>query len=462
MRTGFSALWPDASLRATGGIWAALALLAGGCATPTESGPPPPTLQSVYGGERFAVELELAAAGVLRSRARARLTGQDLTLVPRPFAPPPRGGPSQVPPSAPWDLGARLGTPFSGDSADSLLGRFSSGFLEAEFTGQIDPRGLSGQLAVAEGPAVGRLVAHPEAIAEPHSYPELARRIESAARGAWVEVRRLELNPWRIFIDDLQRGFATCQDDVEVWLCFERARQELAAPALRLTRALAAPPAPAEQGAPRSLPADWLWASPAALSRSARIDATIEAWPLEARGAVLDLRGSGAADLQLARLLAWLGLPAESLGVLASQGYFRGGRERDEPVASRAAESLFELPPGGWPARLRLDPGSLPVNRLARPRLELILLLDGGSGPTATALALALKQAGRAQLVGRTPERIGEVCRAVPLGDGFELVLPVAYFLDSLGKPLLETRLALDMPAEESRECELAAVGLAL
>jgi hypothetical protein len=462
MRTGFPPFRPKAKLCDVRLSLAAWVLLAGSCAAPTDNGPPPPTLASVFGGERFAVDLELTGTGVLRSHASARLTGQDLTLVPRPFAPPPRSGPSQVPPSAPWDLEARLGTPFSGDRADSLLGRFSAGFLEAEFTGQIDPRGLSGQLSVADGHGAGRLEARPEAIVEPHSYPELARRIESAARGAWVEVRRLELNPWRIFIDDLQRGFATCQDDVEVWLCFERARQELAAPALRLTRALAAPPAPAEQGALRSLPADWLWASPAALSSSARIDATFEAWPLEARGAVLDLRGSGAADLQLARLLAWLGMPAENLGILASQGYFRGGRERDEPVASRAPESLFELPPGGWPARLRLDPGSLPINRLARPRLELILLLDGDSGPTALALAAALKQAGRARLVGRTPERIGEVCRAVPLGDGFELLLPVAYFLDSGGKPLLESRLALDMPADQPRECELAAVGLAL
>lgn len=462
MRTGFPPFRSEANLRAATVAALAWALLAGACSAPPAGGPPAPTLQSVFGGERFDVELELPGTGVLRSRAEARLSGQDLTLVPRPFAPPPRSGPSQVPPSAPWDLSARLGTPFSGDRADSLLGRFSSAFLEAEFAGQLDPRGLSGQLGSAEDQSAGRLLAVPSAGGGPYSYADLARRVEAAARGAWVEVRRLELNPWRTFVEDLQRGFASAQDDVEAWLCFERARKELGAPALELTRAAPAPASPAENAGPRSLPADWVWASPAALSSLARIDAAFDSWPLETRGAVLDLRGSGPADLQLARLLAWLGLPAENLGILASQGYFRGGRELDEPVASRSPESLFELPAGGWPARLRLDPGALPPNRLARPRLELILLLDRSSGPTALALSVALKQAGRARLVGRTPERIGEVRRAVALGDGFALLLPVAYFLDSGGKPLLETRLPLDMPAEAPRECELAAVGLAL
>lgn len=435
-----------------------------GCASAPAPEPPAPSLLSVYGTTRFACTLELPSSGRLRTEAEARLSGQRLQLVPRSFAPPPRGGAAGAPASAPWDLSAELGTPFDGTGPQSLLGHFSASFLEAEFAGQIDPTGLAGELSNASGQASGRLSARPIASPAPRAYPDLARRIDSAARGAWVEPRRLELTPWKTFIDDLQRGCAAAQDDVEVWLCFQRALTELNAPGISLVRREADElrSAPAEREAPRSLPSDWVWAKTSQLASEAAIDAAFQSWPLELRGAILDLRGSGPADLHLVRLLAWLDLPAETLGVLASQGYFRADRDADGPILERPAGGLYELPAGGWPATLRLAPGELPPNWLARGRLQLIVLLDQASGPAAVSLALGLRSAGRARLVGRAPARPGEVVRGVALGDGFELNLPVAHFLGQDGLPLLEQPMAVDLPADSPSEADLAAVGLAL
>jgi hypothetical protein len=435
-----------------------------GCASTPPPGPPPPTLLSVFGTTRFACTLVLPEAGELRSVAEASLDGQRLQLRPRPFALPLRGGAVGAPASAPWDLATAIGTPFGGTEPQSLVGRFSAAFLSADFSGQLNAAGMEGDLTAGDGRAAGRLIARPAGEPSARSYKELARRIDSAARGAWVDPRRLELTPWKTFIEDLQRGFAECADDVEVWLCYQRALQELNAPGLSLLRPVeSALEKPAANSVPpRSLPRDWAWAAPTQLASAVEIDRTFQAWPLELRGAILDLRGSGPADVHLVRLLTWLGLPAETLGVLASQNNFRIDRDPKGPVVERPAEGLYDLPPGGWPARLRLMPGDLPPQWLARGRLELLVLLDRDSGPTATALALGLRSRGRARLVGAAPKRPGEVLRGVPLGDGFELSLPVAHFLGQDGAPLAEQAMAVDLPANSPRETDLAAVGLAL
>ncbi|MDP9439104.1 MAG: S41 family peptidase [Actinomycetota bacterium] len=146
-----------------------------------------------------------------------------------------------------------------------------------------------------------------------------------------------------------------------------------------------------------------------------------EARAAGARRFVLDLRGNAGGELEQAVLAAGLFLDGGSVVYVREEA--GGERER---VLSPAPEAF-----GASGRALVGEP--------------LVVLVDGGSASSSEILASALRDNGRATLVGETTMGTGTVLAEFPLEDGSSVLLGVAEWLTPEGDFIRESGISPDI-----------------
>ena len=386
------------------------------CSGPSSAPGPPPSAFDLFGTEHLAVRLSGPELGELRSVVALEVDGR--RLLGTPLAP----------------EGPHLDATLEEDAASgrfALTGRLGTPFGVVDLAGHVDPGGLVASVAPhGTRPELldARLDGEPTDGTGPvDDYAVVARALRSAVERSFVDARALGRTPAQRMLGAVDAELGGAQDDFDVLAGFARASGRWPEATLGLART-GQETGRRAVGSLAALPDDLgpheRYLSLADLTDVASVDAAFGAFDLDVRTLVLDLRGGGPDDLHLVRCAPWLGVAPEHVGTWRTNALYRDGAVPDEsaPLPVLDLVDACEREPAFLPGRFAVDVGTVEQPLEA----DVTVLLDAASGGGAVALAAALEEQGDARVIGRVPERAGELAWTVDLPGGWVLTMPVA------------------------------------
>jgi len=343
----------------------------------------------------------------------------------------------------------------SGQEAVGLEGTLESPFLgRRRLTGTLTEGRIHAELRRASnGDVAGTIDAVRDGSEEPYrDYRSIAAALEKAIRASLFDPRLLDRPEWKRFFEKLPVRFAAARDDLDAIAAFQGLRTDLATSHLEFIRnpRLAARSleevVAGEQGAHPEDNLRLTFPAPqVAFLRVTKWDR--QTAPLNraferivasggARYLLLDVRGNPGGDATSMEALGHLIGEPMTVGVFLGAPWYR---THPRPPTDEELRAIPLLDTDASPLRLIAgvrEGGAVVGKALPRaPTFEgkVYLLLDGGTASASEPLAHALRESGRATLVGE--RSAGRMLMALPhaLPDGWVAVVPEADFFTADG-----------------------------